>query len=185
MVKSSSEIKHYRKKLIFEPTNKKIFEDSPKEEIEFLLNNIFDVIVEIDENEKILYINPQVKNLFGYEPQEMIGKNALHYIHPDDLDQTCKKIRESFISNANFTTEFRLIHNDGYYIQVFAKGIIRRSNKKKRAFLIIKDISEQKTIEIILNESAKRYEVLYNNSPYAILLLNYNQSLFEKLNFKH
>ncbi|ULT59115.1 PAS domain S-box protein [Neobacillus drentensis] len=46
-----------------------------------------------------LYSSPSVQTLLGYQPEEMIGKNPLEFIHPDDLieirkQQICAQVEE-------------------------------------------------------------------------------------------
>ncbi|KKN40416.1 hypothetical protein LCGC14_0733700 [marine sediment metagenome] len=52
---------------------------------EFLINNITDVITEVDLDGTFTYVSPQVYDIFGYKPEEIIEKKFLSFIHPDDL----------------------------------------------------------------------------------------------------
>ena len=50
-----------------------------------LVDNVSDVIIEIDTEGNFSYVSPNVTSLTGFTPEEVIGKSALHYIHPEDL----------------------------------------------------------------------------------------------------
>ena len=55
-----------------------------KERYSNLINNISDMIGEASLEGKITYVSPQVYDIMGYQPSELIGKNSFNYIHPED-----------------------------------------------------------------------------------------------------
>ncbi len=143
-----------------------------KNKHDFILNNILDIILELDEKGTIIFINPQVENLFGFKPDKVLGKNALKFVHPEDLNYVLKSIQNAFLYNEDFGIEYRSIHKNGQYIPVYAKGIIRCVENKKSSFLIIRDISKQKQIERKFIESEEKWRKIFENSPNAILLID-------------
>src|SRR6476661_5729215 len=50
-----------------------------------LILNSSDIITILDESGGIVYESPSVKRVLGYEPEELAGRIALDFIHPDDL----------------------------------------------------------------------------------------------------
>ncbi|WP_293128595.1 PAS domain S-box protein [Microcoleus sp. bin38.metabat.b11b12b14.051] len=50
-----------------------------------LILNSSDIITILDENGLIVYESPSVETVLSYEPEELIGQNALDFIHPDDI----------------------------------------------------------------------------------------------------
>ena len=59
-----------------------------------LINSILDIIVELDLDLIILYINPQVYDLFGYTPEDIIGKKSIDFIHQDDVSKVVESIQK-------------------------------------------------------------------------------------------
>ena len=51
-----------------------------------LVNSSWDSFHLIEADGRIAYESPAVKRLLGYEPEEMIGHNALEFVHPDDIE---------------------------------------------------------------------------------------------------
>jgi PAS domain S-box-containing protein len=49
------------------------------------VENSFDMIQLLDETGTILYLNPALTRTLGYQPHEMLGRNAFDLAHPDDL----------------------------------------------------------------------------------------------------
>ncbi|HEY8155972.1 MAG TPA: PAS domain S-box protein, partial [Myxococcota bacterium] len=43
-----------------------------------------DAIAEISLDARLLYVSPRFTELFGWQPDEITGKNALELVHPDD-----------------------------------------------------------------------------------------------------
>lgn len=51
------------------------------------IDNSSDILAVVDSKSyKITEINPVVKTILGYEPQQVIGMSALDFIHPEDVD---------------------------------------------------------------------------------------------------
>ncbi len=59
-----------------------------------MIANITDVIAIVDKEGYVKYKSPNIKELFGWEPEETIGKPILENIHPDD-----KKAAEDFLND--------------------------------------------------------------------------------------
>lgn len=63
-----------------------------------------------------IYVSPYSKELLGYEPEELVGKNGYSYFHPDDLQRIKEESRfeNSFLSSA----QYRFRRKDDTYIWV-------------------------------------------------------------------
>lgn len=51
------------------------------------LSNAPEIICLLDTNGQILTVNPAIKNILGYTPQEIQGKQLSTFIHPDDIEK--------------------------------------------------------------------------------------------------
>ncbi len=51
-----------------------------------LIENTQELICYHEPNGLYLYVNPSIRKLAGYEPEELIGKNPYDYFHPDDRE---------------------------------------------------------------------------------------------------
>ena len=47
-----------------------------------------DLILVTDTAGNFIQVSPSAKTILGYEASEMIGRSAVEFIHPDDLDST-------------------------------------------------------------------------------------------------
>lgn len=59
-----------------------------------LIEHSQDIIVVLDENGEITYVNPAVEAVLGYHPPELVDTNVFDLIHPEDRDE----LRERFVS---------------------------------------------------------------------------------------
>jgi PAS domain S-box-containing protein len=88
-----------------------------------LIQNSSDIIRILDREGRIVYESPSVERVLGYSPGFLIGRNAMEFIHPDDLE----KVKKDFLdvlekTSPGIPTEFRIRKADGTYIWVDSIG---------------------------------------------------------------
>jgi PAS domain S-box-containing protein len=59
-----------------------------------LIENSPDAISLIDSDGEILYESASTTRLFGYQPEELLGRNCLELIHPEDRDQASRALQD-------------------------------------------------------------------------------------------
>jgi len=130
-----------------------------------------DMIKVLDANANFTYISPTVKNVLGFEPDDMVGKNAFDFIHPNDLPYT--KEQFNIIKNKEYIElmpfRFKDANNKWRWIEtkltnliddISINGIVANS----------RDITEKKRAQEIIKASEERYRNLFFNNPMAILI---------------
>ncbi|MDS0300137.1 PAS domain-containing protein [Halogeometricum sp. S1BR25-6] len=78
-------------------------------DLDVLLDYTQDKIMVVDDEATILYANDAVTRILGWETNELLGTNALTYIHPADLD-TVRDVFRRTIASESFseaTVEYR------------------------------------------------------------------------------
>ena len=161
-----------------------------------LLENTSDWIWEIDTNGNIIYSNPQIKKLLGYEAEEIIGKNAFDLMSQEEADRV-DAIYSKFVQDKSPFEGMinRNIHKDGHEVIIESNGEpvfdIRGNLIGYRG--IDRDISERKRAEEKIQVYSKQLEkanadkdsfikILAHDlkSPFN-LLLGYSNLLIENL----
>lgn len=94
-------------------------EDAPRETKEFfqiLVENTMDMISIHGPDGTIRYISPSVKQVLGYQPEELIGKIADNIVHPDHLEQVKAQVTQ-VVDTPGITrlVEAQYRHKDGSY----------------------------------------------------------------------
>jgi len=151
-----------------------------EERYRFISENAMDLIAIINMNMKFEYVNEKVHTkIMGYKKEELIGKNAMAFIHPDDREKVFQTFKSAAEKGEAFS-EVRIRHKDGSYKWTGNNGSIYLDKKEKPKFLIIaRDITEHKKAEIKLIESEEKYHQLFNKAPYSIGLFDLKGNLID------
>jgi PAS domain S-box-containing protein len=81
-----------------------------------LIENSPDAISLIDTRGEILYGSASTTRLFGYQPQELLGRNFLELIHPEDRDHSSRALQEVIAKPPGpLQWDARVRHKDGNY----------------------------------------------------------------------
>ncbi|HKK10490.1 MAG TPA: PAS domain S-box protein, partial [Bacteroidales bacterium] len=114
-----------------------------------MVSNIGDVIVIIDKNGVNQYKSPNIEPLFGWKPEELIGKKTFDVVHTEDVDSVKKFIRElTQKPNATDTTQFRYKRKDGKYVWIEITAVnLLRDKDIKGIMGNYHDISDRKNTE--------------------------------------
>ncbi len=128
-----------------------------------IVNSILDVVVELDLDFNTTYINPQVHDLFGYSPEELIGKKNLDFIHPDDLSRITKALSKTIKTGEIISEEIRIKHKNGSYIPVSTRGRRVKYDDQIKIIATFRDITQIKKNELEVKESDKRYREIIEN----------------------
>jgi len=139
-----------------------------------LIQNASDMIRIIGRDGLIAYSSPSTFRITGYRPSEVMGKNPLDFIHPEDRKAVTSALAEVIDrTNPGEPTEYRIRHADGTYIDVEAvatnlfdvagiNGIVTTA----------RPITERKQAEQALLESEGRYRAIFEKSPDAMIVLS-------------
>ena len=133
-----------------------MFEDN--ELCHSLIQHSSDVITILATDGTILCESPSIVNLSGYKPDELIGKNAFHLIHPEDLS----KVMDAFMQvlqtpQMHLSVEYRFKHRDGSWRVVESTGSNQLNNQLIAGIVInSRDVTERKEHEELLRQAVKR-----------------------------
>jgi PAS domain S-box-containing protein len=78
-----------------------------------LIENSSDVITILNRDGSVRYESPSLSRVLGYEPEELLGRNAFDFIHPDDV-ALARETMQDLVSQhgAVREIEIRLRHKD-------------------------------------------------------------------------
>lgn len=127
-----------------ETTINELKESSSK--MEAVLRSMSNGVIAIDNNKNILIANPKVKDIFGIEGLNPLGKHIREVFRNDDLNSA---IDELSIQNDNIRIEIEL-QNPSYKICSVQCSLMKHSNDPNRVtgiVVIIQDITEIRKLE--------------------------------------
>lgn len=124
-----------------------------------IFENVNDVIAYLDRKGTILNINGRVKDIFGFEPKELIGKNFLKLgvLDPRELPSIARTFKGAFKKGElPKTMEVHIKRKDGLIVTVEGSyRLIRKEGKFEGLVVIVRDMTAWKEAE----EKEKRYIV--------------------------
>ena len=110
-----------------------------------LVESISDVIFEIDGRGALTYMSPAVRNVFGYEAEDFIGKTFLEFVHPEDSGFLIKRFAE-LTKGVEYPLEYRVVGKSGEvrHVRTYTKPIMKENTFEGARGTLI-DITERKT----------------------------------------
>jgi len=115
-----------------------------------LIENSTDVITILDTEGVVHYQSPSLQRIFGYKPEELLGKNAFSFVHPEDLNGVVSAFQETIKNQAvsSPVVRFRFRHREGSWIYLEAVGRIIKNDEGGLQYVInSRDVTERVRME--------------------------------------
>jgi PAS domain S-box-containing protein len=123
-----------------------------EERFRLLAENSTDVITRSSPDAVLHYVSPASRSLYGYDPNELIGRSGWQFIHPDDV----ATLRNDLASRGGrpdaVTNEYRVKRRDGSYAWMEAKSYTVRdpvSHEVTEIHTSARDIGKRKEAEAV------------------------------------
>ncbi|MEH2129253.1 MAG: PAS domain S-box protein [Nostoc sp.] len=150
-----------------------------KSEIQYrhLVETSQDMIWSVDIDGLITFVNPAVKQIYGYEPQEMIGRAWTDFISPTQLAEDQVAFERVLQEKPIFQHETTCIAKDGTLLYLMFNAIALRNEEG----LVIgmtgtaSNITQRRGVEKLLQESA----IKLRNHNLVLTQLAQNQTLYQ------
>lgn len=173
-------------------TNQEILEKRERH-LSLITDNMMDLITRINAKGEYKYVSSSSQKILGYTPENILGKNVLEMIHPDDLERVKSSTMESIYAHSSSEIEYRHRTSAGDYIWIETtsnllfddennfKGFVcgsRNINDRKHAEKQIKNSLEEK--EVLLKEIHHRVK---NNMQIISSLLSLQSRYIKDENY--
>lgn len=118
------------------------------------------------QTDRFLYVNPALAAIFGYRPEEIIGRlGPLDLTHPDDRPRVVGNIRRRVVEGLpSIRYEFRGLRKDGSVVQVEALGARIEYQGRPAILGTLLDVTERRRAE----EQIRRQAALLDAANEAI-----------------
>jgi len=164
-----------------EITERKKFEEALRES-EQRYKSFADLAVEgiaLHENGVLLDGNDRLFNMIGYMKEELIGKNILPIVFPEDLVPAAMEMNKT---ERDYPMEVEYLTSEGKQrIAEFKYKNVEYKGKKVR-FTSVYDITERKKFETSLQESEDKFRRLFQTSPNIISISTIDTGLMIDIN---
>ncbi len=169
-------------------TERKLMEEKllrKEQRFRALIEHSSDVVVLLNLEGTIIYVNPALEKVMGFKLEERIGAKGFELVHPDDM----KLIADSFNTLSRDTNspvikaEMQLRHKDGSWRTLEAVGSnLVNNNVVEYVIVNYRDITERKIDEEKLKESEGKYRELVKYAPAGIYEFDYETNRFISVN---
>ncbi len=126
------------------------------------VENANDIINSFAPDGTFTYISPNVTEILGYHPEEMIGKSFLPFIHPDDALASTEAIQGIIeTGKKQARLKFRAKRKDGSWCWMAANNSAIQDDDGNIVGVgcIVRDISEVKAAEIAREQALAELEI--------------------------
>jgi PAS domain S-box-containing protein len=132
------------------------------------------IITIMDPSGTIVYQSPAIERILGYRVDEMIGPNALEYIHPDDVERVLGLFVQTLESGGvSPLVEFRFRHADGSWRDFEAVGNTLLEDTSVGGMVVnSRDVSDRKRAEEALRFQKTLLEAQSEASIDGILVVS-------------
>ncbi|MFX1595069.1 MAG: PAS domain S-box protein [Promethearchaeota archaeon] len=151
-----------------------------EEKFRALVETTSDWIWEVDTNGIYMYSNPRIKDILGFEVEEVIGKHRFDLMPKEESErittifQNIKQEKKSLLSLENVN-----VHKDGHLITLETSGVpfFDKNGELLGYRGIDRNITEKKQAEIKLRESEIIFRDLYEEAPNAYFSIGKDKSI--------
>ncbi|MCX5855515.1 MAG: PAS domain S-box protein [Deltaproteobacteria bacterium] len=157
-------------------TERKKAEDAlrqSEEQLRLVTDNMVDLVLQTDTQAVFQYFTPSVTRLLGYRIEDVLGKNAFDFVHPDDCDGAMNAFQEAMKTGYGMV-EARIRHNEGHYIWMELVGNVFFTEKGDVKGIIMggRDITGRKRMQEALILASQRLNDIIDFLPDATLVID-------------
>ncbi len=157
-----------------------------------LFESAQEAIVLTENDGRVNRANKDFYRLFGYSPNEVIGKNIDELVAPEENFKSAATVTQNAAAGKNIAIETKRKRKDGTLmdVSILASPIVIEG-KQIAVYGIYRDISVRKNIEKDLRLNKEKFEALFENIPTGAYMttpdgeiLEANPALIKMLGFK-
>ncbi len=141
-----------------------------------LIENSPDMIVVLNQDATIRYVSPSLEKIAAYSAEDLIGKYAFDFVHPEDRERAVKLFEESRLNpGSTVSIEMRLLESSGRwgFVEMAARNLLD-DPIIEGVVLNFHNIDERKQAEKTSKESEAKYRALFDNAGTPITYFDLN-----------
>ncbi len=170
LLEGNDEIAHLDR--VFNDMAQKMVSASIKERA--IVEHAADVICSIDTNYCFTKVSPAAERVWGYQPEELIGKPFIELIHPSNVEASKAFIDKAKTSDSSKsvepTFETTMVKKDGAIVNILWS--VYWSAGDKLLFCVAHDITDRKHAENLLKETEARLRLIVESLPIGLIMVS-------------
>lgn len=120
-----------------------------------------DMVAIVDKDGNYTYLSNNIERIIGFKQEELLGKNAFAFIHPDDVAKVSAALEELLHCTEVKMSDFRFKDGYGNWMWVEVIGTNMLGNESINGIVInSRNVTERKLQEEELRKSHERFEIV-------------------------
>lgn len=124
------------------------------------LDFLLDVVCMVNADNRFVFVSAASEKVFGYTPDEMVGKKMMDFVHPEDRDVTMQTVNKVVSKNYIPHFENRYIRKDGEVVDIMWTA--RWSDTDQLRVAVARDITQRKRAEALQTTLYEISETIYH-----------------------
>jgi PAS domain S-box-containing protein len=151
-----------------------------------IVENMIGLVSQVDAQRLFQFASPTCRTVLGYDPEELLGKSFLAFVHADDTDgaESLFRSAEKIHSTAREELRFRRAGGQYLWLEIAVDPIFDEFDKLLGFMCAGRSIGERKEAEEKLRRYTENLEGLVRERTETIRILNETttQRLIQKIN---
>ena len=156
-----------------------------------LIEETSDLIGIVNPDGLLRYVSPSHERILGYQPEELVGRSAVEFVHPEDLEVLGKQVEGSLpdadagtdmsAPQGDSAVELRFLRKDGSWLYIEPR-VRNLFDDPEVAGLVVhsRDVSQRKRAELELSQA--RDEALVSARAKSEFLANMSHEIRTPMN---
>jgi PAS domain S-box-containing protein len=153
-----------------------ILEDLQKSEQRYraLTETVTDLISQHTPDGVYTYASPASQQLLGYRPEELVGRSAYDFFHPDDLNAIIQSHTAISRNSGSATVTYRIRRADGTYVWFETTSRSIRNPRGEIEYIICasRDVTYRKLVEAAIERSEANLRAVLDSTNQAFILID-------------
>lgn len=164
--------KHASMSFVNDITKRKQAEEALREKtqlLEHITENMFDMVSLTDLEGRYIFIGKSHERILEYPTSELIGRNVLDFVHPDDFQEIAEKFANFIKRGGREQVRYRYQHKNGSYLwfETIGELLLDDTQSPREMIFTTRDITERKQQE-------EFYRLLLQNSHDIFVIIDEN-----------
>lgn len=103
---------------------------------------------------RILYVSPSCQPMLGWKPDDLVGRIAFDFHHPDDREQTQRAMARLLRGETDLRIEYRFRHSNGGYrwLETIIRVLRDPTGRASEIICVSRDVTERRRLESQLRQ---------------------------------
>ncbi len=130
-----------------------------------------DTVLVVDNDVSLLYVNPAGRELFGYEPDDWLGRTLLDLVHPDDVAAVVSSVgtMQQKTSGSPVELRVRTASAEWKWVEILATNALHLPTVEGLV-VVVRDLTSRRMWEVTKDDSVRFQHVVQHASSITLLL---------------